>query len=104
MNIMKKINNKRIFFKISLIIFLLFAIKPYSFSKKSNLNNFGTKHEDKVVTQQRVRIEPNKNEFLSTYKQTEPELAPIEELGKKLFFDENLSTPPGQSCAVCHGP
>jgi cytochrome c peroxidase len=25
-------------------------------------------------------------------------------LGKKLFFDENLSTPPGQSCASCHAP
>lgn len=32
------------------------------------------------------------------------ELSPIEELGKLLFFDENLSTPPGQSCATCHGP
>lgn len=27
-----------------------------------------------------------------------------EELGKNLFFDTNLSTPPGQSCAACHGP
>ncbi len=26
-----------------------------------------------------------------------------EQLGKKLFFDTNLSTPGGQSCAVCHG-
>jgi cytochrome c peroxidase len=32
------------------------------------------------------------------------ELTPIEELGKRLFFDENLSTPPGQSCATCHAP
>lgn len=31
-------------------------------------------------------------------------LSPIEELGKALFFDTNLSTPPGQSCAACHGP
>jgi len=30
-------------------------------------------------------------------------LTPQEELGKYLFFDTNLSTPPGQSCAVCHG-
>lgn len=29
-------------------------------------------------------------------------LSPIEKLGKKLFFDEDLSTPPGQSCAACH--
>jgi cytochrome c peroxidase len=31
-------------------------------------------------------------------------LSPIEELGKKLFFDASLSTPPGQGCAACHGP
>ena len=31
-------------------------------------------------------------------------LTPIEELGEFLFFDENLSTPPGQSCAACHAP
>lgn len=28
---------------------------------------------------------------------------PIETLGKLIFFDENLSTPRGQSCATCHG-
>ena len=27
-----------------------------------------------------------------------------EQLGRHLFFDTNLSTPAGQSCAVCHGP
>jgi cytochrome c peroxidase len=27
-----------------------------------------------------------------------------EQLGKKLFFDASLSTPPGQSCASCHSP
>ena len=31
-------------------------------------------------------------------------LTPQEELGKNLFFDTNLSTPPGQACAACHGP
>jgi cytochrome c peroxidase len=31
-------------------------------------------------------------------------LTPIERLGKLLLFDENLSTPPGQSCAACHNP
>jgi cytochrome c peroxidase len=29
---------------------------------------------------------------------------PQEQLGKYLFFDTNLSTPPGQSCAACHAP
>ncbi len=31
-------------------------------------------------------------------------LSPVEELGKKLFFDANLSSPPGQPCSFCHGP
>jgi cytochrome c peroxidase len=31
-------------------------------------------------------------------------LTPMEQLGKSLFFDTNLSTPPGVSCASCHGP
>ena len=32
------------------------------------------------------------------------DLSPVEELGKKLFFDRSLSSPVGQECAVCHGP
>jgi len=31
-------------------------------------------------------------------------LAPLKQLGKALFFDTNLSTPPGQACAACHAP
>lgn len=31
-------------------------------------------------------------------------LTPKEELGKALFFDTNLSSPAGQSCATCHDP
>ncbi len=31
-------------------------------------------------------------------------LTPQQELGKMLFFDDNLSNPPGQSCASCHDP
>ena len=33
-----------------------------------------------------------------------PTLNPQEELGKLLFFDTNLSSPAGQSCATCHAP
>lgn len=33
-----------------------------------------------------------------------PELSPKAQLGKRLFFDENLSSPAGQSCASCHDP
>jgi cytochrome c peroxidase len=32
------------------------------------------------------------------------ELNPIEELGKSIFFDENLSFNGNQACASCHGP
>jgi cytochrome c peroxidase len=32
------------------------------------------------------------------------ELTPVEQLGKFLFFDTNLSTPLGEACAACHGP
>ncbi len=31
-------------------------------------------------------------------------LSPLEELGKRLFFDINLSSPVGQDCGVCHAP
>lgn len=32
------------------------------------------------------------------------ELSPLEALGKQIFFDTNLSSPAGQSCASCHAP
>jgi cytochrome c peroxidase len=31
-------------------------------------------------------------------------LTPVEELGRALYFDSNLSVPPGQACAACHAP
>jgi len=31
-------------------------------------------------------------------------LSPIEQLGKKIFFDTNLSSPEGQACGSCHSP
>ncbi len=36
--------------------------------------------------------------------QDDSNLTTIERVGKKLFFDTNLSTPKGQSCASCHSP
>lgn len=32
------------------------------------------------------------------------DLSDLELLGKQIFFDENLSSPSGQSCATCHDP
>jgi cytochrome c peroxidase len=34
----------------------------------------------------------------------ETSLTPMEMLGKALFFDKQLSSPPNQSCASCHAP
>lgn len=31
-------------------------------------------------------------------------LQPIEQLGRAIFFDQRLSSPPGQACASCHSP
>lgn len=35
---------------------------------------------------------------------TAADLSPVEQLGKQIFFDKNLSSPPGQACASCHAP
>ncbi|MDO9139064.1 MAG: cytochrome c peroxidase, partial [Methylobacter sp.] len=32
------------------------------------------------------------------------QLTPVQQLGKHIFFDKNLSSPVGQSCASCHDP
>ena len=40
--------------------------------------------------------------FLSAQKGP-AKLSPLEDLGKRLFFDKNLSSPAGQDCAACHG-
>lgn len=42
--------------------------------------------------------------FLPVLQLRAQDLTPMEELGKMLFFDTDLSTPPGQSCAACHAP
>jgi cytochrome c peroxidase len=31
-------------------------------------------------------------------------LTPVQRLGKRIFFDKNLSNPPGLACASCHSP
>ncbi|MEJ2500620.1 MAG: cytochrome c peroxidase, partial [Campylobacterales bacterium] len=31
-------------------------------------------------------------------------LTPMEELGKSIFFDQNLSKNSNQACAACHSP
>lgn len=41
--------------------------------------------------------------LLGTAAQSQP-LMPVEELGRSIFFDENLSLEGNQACAACHGP
>jgi cytochrome c peroxidase len=35
---------------------------------------------------------------------SDSKLAPLELIGKRVFFDQTLSNPPGQSCGSCHEP
>ncbi len=42
--------------------------------------------------------------FVGTVAAKGPTLTPQEQLGKALFFDKNLSDPPGEACAACHAP
>lgn len=42
--------------------------------------------------------------FVATTMAQSTSLTPKEDLGKRLFFDQSLSTPPGQACAACHAP
>ena len=44
------------------------------------------------------------NEKKGTTLLVNADLTPKERLGKLLFFDESLSTPPGQACSACHDP
>ena len=39
-----------------------------------------------------------------TFASANPDLTPKEQLGKELFFDEDLSLNANQSCATCHAP
>ena len=48
--------------------------------------------------------QPAAEPAVSAAEETIVELTPIEELGKRLLFDTQLSSPEGQACAVCHAP
>lgn len=42
--------------------------------------------------------------WVATLPAAEVRLTPKQQVGKAIFFDANLSTPPGQACAECHSP
>lgn len=51
-----------------------------------------------------IKPRPESKKIIDNAGDEPSKLTPIEELGKRLFFDVNLSEPSGQSCAACHGP
>ena len=50
------------------------------------------------------KILPVENTPLNKFINNSAGLTPVENLGKLVFFDPNLSSPVGQSCASCHNP
>jgi cytochrome c peroxidase len=59
--------------------------------------------EGKAGARSEIKDRYGNNEIIEAAGEATLKLTPIEELGKKLFFDDNLSEPVGQSCAACHG-
>ncbi len=60
--------------------------------------------EGKAGARSEIKVESGNSKVIEAIWEETSQLTPIEELGKRLFFDVNLSEPMGQSCAVCHGP
>ena len=58
-----------------------------------------------IITASFSQIEKNSSKIRDlNIKTAGQELTPKQMLGKNLFFDKNLSTPPGQACVDCHSP
>jgi cytochrome c peroxidase len=71
---------------------------------KWNFTKFLINREGKVVARFEPRTEPDGKEVVSAIEDAIQKLTPIEELGKRIFFDISLSDPAGQACSSCHGP
>ena len=69
-----------------------------------NFTKFLVGRKGKVIARFEPRTEPDSREVVTAIEDALQELTPMEELGKRLFFDSNLSDPAGQACASCHGP
>jgi len=65
----------------------------------------GAKKKTSVNTNKlAANLGQNEGKYIPAVEDNSVKLQPIEELGKQLFFDINLSQPPGQACADCHDP
>ncbi|UCE40346.1 MAG: redoxin domain-containing protein [Candidatus Aminicenantes bacterium] len=69
-----------------------------------NFTKFLINREGKVIARFEPRTEPDGKEIVTAIEDAIQELTPIEELGKRMFFDISLSDPAGQACSSCHGP
>jgi cytochrome c peroxidase len=69
-----------------------------------NFTKFLINREGKVVARFEPKTEPDSREVVTAIEESLAKLTPIEELGKRIFFDISLSDPTGQACSNCHGP
>jgi len=87
---------------VSLSLIKISAVVQAKSSEIQSLLDFSLKNIDgdlvnrdgKVIARFETKTEPDGKEIVT----------PIEELGKRLFFDISLSDPAGQGCSTCHGP
>jgi cytochrome c peroxidase len=68
-----------------------------------NFTKFLINREGKVIARFSPKTEPNSKEVILAIEDAIQKLTPIEELGKRMFFDIALSDPIGQACSTCHG-
>ncbi len=69
-----------------------------------NFTKFLINREGKVIARFEPKTEPDSKEVVITIEDELQKLTPIEELGKRMFFDISMSDPVGQACSNCHGP
>jgi cytochrome c peroxidase/nitrate reductase NapAB chaperone NapD len=67
-----------------------------------NFTKFLINREGKVIARFGPRTEPDGKEVVTAIEETLQKLTPIEELGKRMFFDISMSDPAGQACSSCH--
>jgi len=69
-----------------------------------NFTKFLINREGKVIARFEPETEPDSIEVIAAIEDAVMKLSPMEELGKRMFFDINLSDPAGEACSACHGP
>jgi cytochrome c peroxidase len=69
-----------------------------------NFTKFLINREGKVIARFEPKTEPDSKEVVTAIENAVKQLTPIEDLGKRIFFDISLSEPTGQACSTCHAP